>query len=162
MPWYTALPMASPIPKHPAERRDAHVKRRGEFIELDKPTLDKNEIKLRPLTKLEKGHYSLTARRTWEIWRRDPVTLYWAEADIQFGLETLELYNDDNWIRNAAELRQRQDRLALTPEGKKKQRYKVTFGNFGTEQSKDRPPKREVVEDPDVIQLDSRRHGLSA
>jgi hypothetical protein len=150
--------MASPgpAPKHPSERRNRTAPVRGEFIEIDKPVLNKDEIKLRALTSLEQARLNHKARQKWRIWRREPVTRFWTQSEVDFALDTLELFNCDDWTRNAGEIRLRMDRLALTPEGKKRQRYKITFGGIGREQSKDRPPP----DADNVVHIDSRLRDL--
>lgn len=149
------MPGVGAAPKHPSQRRNHIAPARGEWIELPKPSLEPDEIRLRALKPFERAHFTPKAKAKWAVWRREPVTIYWSESDIDFALATLELYSCSDWTRHAAEIRLREDRLALTPKGKRDNRFKIMFGH-GREASKDRPPP----EADNVVHLDERLRNL--
>ena len=72
------------------------------------------------------------------------------------AVNTVELYNlpGNQWIDNAAEIRLREDRLALSPKGKRDLRFRIGFG-IGKEATKERLPG-----DANVINMDERRKQL--
>jgi hypothetical protein len=146
--------MAAPYPKDPSERRNRTKPARGEWIDLDSSELAEPVLPLKPPHKRPFVPFGSAACKKWSAWRLDPVTTYWTRADIAFALSTLELYDCDDWTKNAAEIRLREDRLALTPEGKKKQRYRILFG-IGKEATRERTPG-----DANVISMDERRKAL--
>jgi hypothetical protein len=145
--------MAAPTPKPPEERINRAKPRRGEWIDLDKPELDKDEIVLPELGSIQRSKLNYKALSTWRVWRREPVTTYWTAADIKAAQDILELYNVKDWTRNAAEIRQRETALALNPKGKRDLRFRITFG-VGKEATK------EVKLPENVISMDARRQNL--
>jgi hypothetical protein len=71
-------------------------------------------------------------------------------------LSTLELYDVEDWTIHAAEIRLREDRLALSPKGKRDQRFRILFG-VGKEATRERTPG-----DVNVISMDERRKASAA
>jgi hypothetical protein len=146
--------MAAPYPKDPSERRNRTKPARGEWIDLPAAELETPVLPAKAPLKRAWTPFGTAAQRKWSEWRLDPVTTYWTRADVSFAVSTLELYDCDDWTKNAGEIRLREDRLALTPEGKKKQRYRIGFG-IGKEATRER-----TVGDANVIDMDARRKQL--
>jgi hypothetical protein len=148
--------MAAPVPKDPAERRNTTKPSRGEWIDIDVASIDEPILPKNPPAPRPFVVWGTMAIVKWRQWRLDPVTTYWTKGDIAFAVATLELYNlpGSDWTRNASEIRLREDRLALTPRGKRDLRFRITFG-AGKEATKDRP-----VGDTNVINMDERRKRL--
>jgi hypothetical protein len=143
-----------PAPKDPRERRNTTKPQRGEWIDIDATTIAKPVLPVVPPFKRPFVPWRYKARQVWAAWRNDPVTGYWTDSDIAYALSTLELYDVEDWTVNAAEIRLREDRLALTPRGKRDLRFRITFGP-GKEATKDRP-----APDSNVISMDERRREL--
>ena len=143
-------------PKDQSERKRNVKPARGEWIDIDSRTIDTPVLPLVPPTIRPFVPWRREAVRKWQVWRLDPVTAYWSDSDIEFALGTLEFYNvpGSDWIKNAAEIRQREDRLALNPKGKRDLRFRITFGP-GKEATRDRP-----TGDTNVISMDERRKQL--
>jgi len=146
--------MAAPYPKDQSERRNKTKPVRGEWIDLDSSELENPVLPLKPPHKRPFVPFGTMAVKKWSAWRLDPVTTYWTKADVAFALSTLELYDAEDWTKNAAEIRLREDRLALTPLGKKQQRYRILFG-LANESVRERTPG-----DANVIDFDERRKQL--
>lgn len=148
--------MAAPFPKDPSERRNRTKPARGEWIDLPSAVLENPVLPEKLPYKRPWVPWGRVARAKWAEWRLDPVTTYWTKADISFALSTLELYDlpGYDWTRNAAEIRLREDRLALTPKGKRDQRFRIGFG-IGKEATRERTPG-----DANVISMDERRKAL--
>jgi hypothetical protein len=146
--------MSGPVPKDPSERRRTNKPARGEWIDIDSPSLDTPVLP--PLTTIQKGRLNRKAKNKWRVWRLEPVTAHWSKSDIDTALDILELYNCDDWTRHAAEIRQRETQLALNPKGKRDQRFRITFG-VGKEATKEDKTK---TTDDNVVELDSRRAAL--
>jgi hypothetical protein len=151
--------VTGPAPKDPSERRNTTKPQRGEWIDIDARTIDKPVLPEMPPFKRPFVPWRWKARQVWTAWRNDPVTTYWTDSDIEFAIGTLELYDviDGDWTVNAAEIRQREDRLGLNPKGKRDLRFRITFG-AGKEATKNKPPL------PDnVVSIDKRmaelKHG---
>lgn len=147
--------MANPAPKHPSERRNRIPPARGEWIDIPAPSLD--EPCLPELTKLQKGHFNRIAKENYRVWRFEPVCAYWSKVDIKAAMNILELYNVDDWTRNAAEIRQRETALGLNPKGKRDLRFRITFGP-GKEATKHE--KIPAIGDDNVVDMDARRQSL--
>ena len=154
--------MAIPAPKDPSERRRRNVPERGEWVDITTERLPDDQVILPPLPERwyehpktgEKIHqpWSDQAKRAWEAWSRDPVSVYWSEGDIETAWQTIELI-DNGSHRLAPEIRQRMTALALTPAGKRNLRFRVTPKfEVGHEAPRVKPVKDE---------LDERRKRLS-
>jgi hypothetical protein len=148
------MTMAAPYPKDPSERRNRTKPARGEWIDLPSATLEEPVLPLTPPQKRSWVPFGAAARRKWSEWRLDPVTTYWTRGDVSFALSTLELYDVEDWTIHAAEIRLREDRLALSPKGKRDQRFRILFG-VGKEATRERTPG-----DVNVISMDERRKAL--
>jgi hypothetical protein len=148
--------MAEPWPKDPSERRNRTKPARGEWIDLPDSILDKPVLPLVPPMKRPMVPWRREAIAKWQQWRLDPVTTYWTQGDISFALSTLELYDcpGSEWTVNAAEIRLREDRLALSPKGKRDLRFRIGFG-VGKEATRER-----TTGDSNVISMDERRKTL--
>lgn len=142
-----------PSPKETEARRRNNAPGRGEWIEIHKPKLDKDEIVLPELGALERAKFNYKALSTWRVWRREPVTTYWTEGDIKAAKDILDLYNVKDWTKNAMEIRLRETALALNPKGKRDLRFKIMFG-IGKEMTKE--PKLPE----NVVSMDERRKNL--
>ncbi len=113
--------MSGPAPRDPGARRRRNVPARGEWVDLEplsKPILD-------PLPELDGQEWSANTRLMWEAWRQDPVTAFWAPADLAFAIDTIMLHNVQS-PSDAAEIRLRMTALGLTPKGKRDLRYRVS------------------------------------
>lgn len=143
-------------PKDPSERRRRNMPARGEWIDIDATTIDEPVLPQKPPTPRPFVTWRATPLEVWKAWRNDPVTGHWSEADIEFAIRTLELYNfpGNGWIKNAAEIRQRETALALNPKGKRDLRFRTNFGP-GVTATKDKPLPENVVP------IDERRQQLS-
>lgn len=71
------------------------------------------------------AEWSDRAVAAWEMWRDDPVSSVYSAADVAFALDTIRLYNEGMSASMAKEVRMRMTDLGLTPEGKRKLRYRV-------------------------------------
>jgi hypothetical protein len=146
--------MAAPVPKDPSERRNRTKPARGEWIDLPSAVLDEPVLPLKPPLKRPWTPFGTQAVKKWSEWRLDPVTTYWTRGDIGFALSTLELYDGKDWTIHASEIRLREDRLALSPKGKRDLRFRIGFG-IGKEAIRERTPG-----DANVISMDERRKAL--
>lgn len=108
-------------PKAQGERRNHHTPQRGEWIELP-------PLQAPVLPKLPKGAWSGRTEAAWEAWRSDPATGMYGPAEVQLAVDLAYVY--EQWVQDgtaalAAELRQRQDGLGLSPKGKQDRRWRV-------------------------------------
>lgn len=108
-------------PKPSAERRNHHVPQRGDWIEL--PPLKGSVLPVLP-----KDEWSSRTRAAWKAWRSDPATGMYGPAEVQLTVDLAYVY--EQWVKDgtaalAAELRQRQDGLGLSPKGKQDRRWRV-------------------------------------
>lgn len=104
----------------PAEnRRRRNEPARGDWIHLDPdaPTA------LPDLP--DDTEWSDRAVAAWDMWRDDPASSVYSAADVAFALDTIRLYNEGMSASMAKEVRMRMTDLGLTPEGKRKLRYRV-------------------------------------
>src|SRR4051812_2696125 len=101
-------------PKAPAERRNHHAPLRGDWIEL--PPLKGSVLPALP----KSGEWSNRTQAAWKAWRSDPATGMYGPAEVQLAVDLAYVY--EQWVLDgtaalAAELRQRQDGLGLSPKG---------------------------------------------
>jgi hypothetical protein len=152
--------MASPVPKDPSERRNRNPKLRGEWVDIGVARLLARDVVLPPRDKVDpEGVWGAATVRTWDAWRHDPVSVYFAPADVDYAVVTIELCHLDagfGAVKYASEIRLRMDAMGLTPKGKRDLRFRVSpsveVGQVAT-----RVP---VV--AGVTSLDARRKSLSA
>lgn len=109
-------------PKPASERRNTSAPQRGEWVEL--PPLTKKGV----LPDLPEGSWSTRTASAWEAWRSDPATGMYGPAEVQLIVDLAYIY--ELWVMEptaalAAELRQRQDGLGLSPKGKQDRRWRV-------------------------------------
>lgn len=109
-------------PKDASQRRNHHEPQRGEWVDL--PPLTKKGV----LPDLPKGTWSTRTESAWEAWRADPATGMYGPAEVQLIVDLAYIY--ELWVMEptaalAAELRQRQDGLGLSPKGKQDRRWRV-------------------------------------
>ena len=105
----------------PAEhRRRNNEPARGDWIYLDPsaPT----ELPELPAD----CEWSDRAVEAWGMWRDDPASSVYSTADVSFALDTIRLYNEGMTASMAKEVRMRMTDLGLTPEGKRKLRYRLS------------------------------------
>lgn len=103
----------------PAEnRRRRNEPARGDWTELEIGAVSR-------LGGLPDGDWSDEAVEAWAAWRADPVSSVYSAADVAFALDTIRLYNQGMSASMAKEVRMRMTDLGLTPEGKRKLRYRV-------------------------------------
>lgn len=110
-----------PAPKDPAQRRNRHEPKRGEWTNL--PPLEHPVLPDLPL-----GEWSERTNTAWDAWRQDRATTQYGPAEIQVAIDLAYIYEE--WVREpsaslAGEIRQRQDSLGLTPKGKQDRRWRV-------------------------------------
>ncbi len=104
----------------PAEnRRRSNVPARGDWV-----TLDSSAPSALPDLP-DDAEWSERAMDAWSRWRDDPATSVYTAADVAFALDTIRLYNEGMSASMAKEVRMRMTDLGLTPEGKRKLRYRV-------------------------------------
>lgn len=111
-----------PAPKAFEQRRNHHEPLRGEWTllaPLGRPVL--------PV--LPREEWSVRTKRAWEAWRKDPATGMYGPAEVQLAVDLAYVY--EQWVREpsaslAAEIRQRQDGLGLSPKGKQDRRWMVS------------------------------------
>jgi hypothetical protein len=108
-------------PKLKEERRRRNEPARGEWVDL--PPLKKPVLPTLP----GEGQWSKRTRLAWEAWRSDPVTSQYQPADVQAAIDLAFVY--ERWVRGKdsllSEIRQREDRLGLSPKGKRDLRWRV-------------------------------------
>lgn len=73
--------------------------------------------------------WSSRTKAAWAAWRKDPATAMYGPAEIQLATDLAYVY--EQWVLEptaalAAEIRQRQDGLGLSPKGKQDRRWRVT------------------------------------
>ena len=129
-----------PAPKPPEQRRRYNQPARNEWVEL-KP-LGKPALGALPRRTAHEGPWSSRTKAAWAAWRQDPATGMYGPAEIQAMIDLAYVY--ERWVRDetaalAAELRQRQDILGLSPKGKQDRRW--------------RPPSTGAVEEPAAAKL---------
>jgi hypothetical protein len=111
-----------PAPKALDQRRNHHEPLRGEWTSL-------HPLKKAVLPILPRDEWSPRTRSAWAAWRRDPSTSMYGPAEIQLAVDLAYVY--EQWVREptaalAAEIRQRQDGLGLSPKGKQDRRWRVS------------------------------------
>jgi hypothetical protein len=111
-----------PAPKHQSQRRRTNEPVRGEWVDL--PLLERSV-----LPDLPAGEWSERTVSAWAAWRCDPATVMYGPAEIQLCVDLAYVY--EQWVQDgtaalAAELRQRQDGLGLSPKGKQDRHWRVT------------------------------------
>jgi hypothetical protein len=133
-------------PKPASERRNRTEPQRGDWVDL--LPLEKSV-----LPNLPKEH--LVCKRTksaWEAWRKDPATAMFGPAEVQLCVDLAYVY--ETWVNDptaslAAELRQRQDGLGLSPKGKQDRRWRVVRGEAEVSQIRPASVHRLRVVAPD-------------
>lgn len=108
-------------PKPAATRRNTSAPQRGEWVTL-------RPVKKSVAGKLPGGDWSERTRAAWKAWSADPATGMYGPAELQLLVDLAFIY--ELWVREptaalAAELRQRQDGLGLSPKGKQDRRWQV-------------------------------------
>lgn len=127
-----------PAPKSIATRRNHHEPQRGDWRDL-------GPLKEALLPVLPRGEqWSPRTKRAWDAWRADPATQMYGLAEIQLALDLAYVYQQ--WVQEptaalAAEIRQRQDGLGLSPKGKQDRRWRVVKA---VEEKQERPRLAEV------------------
>src|SRR4051812_37796284 len=117
--------MASPIPKYPEERRNRTKPQGGEWIYVGVERIEEADTVLPARCYVDpKNEWDEETAQAWSAWRSDSVTTYYTPADVQYAIDTIRLYQRD-FVRHASEIRLRMDSLALTPDGKRRQRYRI-------------------------------------
>jgi hypothetical protein len=111
-----------PAPKALDQRRNHHEPLRGEWTSL-------HPLKKAVLPCLPRDEWSSRTRAAWAAWRRDPATVMYGPAEVQLAVDLAYVY--EQWVQDptaalAAEIRQRQDGLGLSPKGKQDRRWRVT------------------------------------
>lgn len=105
----------------PAEKR----RHNGQLARGDWVTLESSApTALPPLP--DDTEWSDRAVDAWGRWCDDPATSVYTSADVAFALDTIRLYNEGMSASMAKEVRMRMTDLGLTPEGKRKLRYRVS------------------------------------
>lgn len=117
--------MPGPAPKDPTLRRRRNLPARGDWIDLE--PLDKLLLPALP-----EGEWSDRTRTAWRAWRNDPATAMYGPADTQAVIDLAYIY--EQWVNDgtaalAAEIRQRQDALGLSPKGKQDRRWRLARGS---------------------------------
>lgn len=115
-----------PAPKAPEDRRRRNAPTGGEWVTL--PELTTAVLPALPTRGKGRGSWSARTRAAWNAWRSDPVTSQYGPADVQLAVDLAWLYEE--WVREptaalAAEIRQRQDALGLTPKGRQDRRWRL-------------------------------------
>lgn len=111
-----------PAPKPADQRRDRHVKQRGEWIDLP-------ARRLGPIPK--GGPWNPRTMQAWRAWWRDPAATQWTDADKEAVWALAELM--ESWPRNAAEIRLRADLLGLSQKGKRDMRWRIEVSDESAE-----------------------------
>jgi hypothetical protein len=111
-----------PAPKAIESRRNHHEPLRGEWTSL-------HPLAKAVLPPLPRDVWSARTKAAWAAWRRDPATTMYGPAEMQLAVDLAYVY--EQWVRDptaalAAEIRQRQDGLGLSPKGKQDRRWRVT------------------------------------
>jgi hypothetical protein len=111
-----------PAPKAFEQRRNHHEPVRGEWTPL--APLERSVLPALPREK-----WSARTKRAWEAWRKDPATGMYGPAEVQLAVDLAYVY--EQWVGEptaalAAEIRQRQDGLGLSPKGKQDRRWRVS------------------------------------
>jgi hypothetical protein len=119
-----------PAPKSFEQRRNHHEPQRGEWTPL--PPLTKAVLPALP-----RDTWSERTKRAWEAWRKDPATGMYGPAEVQLAIDLAYVY--EQWVGEAtaslaAEIRQRQDGLGLSPKGKQDRRWRVSAAAAAEEQ----------------------------
>jgi hypothetical protein len=118
-----------PAPKAFEQRRNHHEPQRGEWTPLA-PLLKA------VLPALPRDDWSARTKRAWEAWRKDPASAMYGPAEVQLAVDLAYVY--EQWVREptaalAAEIRQRQDGLGLSPKGKQDRRWRVVAAEAAPE-----------------------------
>lgn len=113
-------------PKAPGQRRNHHEPQRGDWTPL--PPLKKPTLPPLPKRTAMEGPWHARTKSAWSAWRKDPATGMYGPAEIQLAIDLAYVYEE--WVRNggsniAAEIRQRQDGLGLSPKGKQDRRWRA-------------------------------------
>jgi hypothetical protein len=103
-------------PKPAGQRRRYGQPQRGEWVDL--PPL---EAPVLPAYPVEWTGAKAISRRTWELWRQDPVTSQWTPADLAAALEMGERYYQ---IKDS-ERRMIQTSLGLNAKGRRDLRWRT-------------------------------------
>jgi hypothetical protein len=118
----------SPIPKPKEQRVNRSQKLRGEWVDLE--PLNKPVLEISPVPEAADWHER--TKRLWRAWRDDPVTSQWSQADIAAAIDVAIEY--DHWVKRdkgytqpaiLSSIYRRQDRLGLTPGGKRDLRWRT-------------------------------------
>jgi hypothetical protein len=119
--------MAAPTPKPPEERRNKAAPRRGEWIDLPAVGDFKKVLPKLPAKMPEGEAWPKQTKEAWEAWQADPTTTQYSPSDINFAQQTILIHAYFTWEPKkwASELRDRMDRLGLTPKGKRDLRYRL-------------------------------------
>lgn len=126
-----------PAPKPKDQRRNRVPPARSEWVEL-KP-LVKPVLPALPKRAAASGPWSARTKGAWAAWRQDPATGMYGPAEVQLALDLAYVY--EQWVCDgtaalAAELRQRQDVLGLSPKGKQDRRWRVPREEDAPDQSR--------------------------
>jgi hypothetical protein len=129
-----------PAPKDPAQRRNAHAPKRGDWVDLPAENRAKPPALPRPSPK---GGWSARSRRAWAAWWADPVSLLWGPADVHAVEEVL--YLQEEFVgRSTASLanavRLRLETLGLTEKGKRDNRWRIATDELAAARSEPETP----------------------
>ena len=95
---------------------------------MDLKPLVKPVLPTLPKRTAHEGPWSARTKSAWAAWRADPASGMYGSAEVQVAIDLAYIY--EQWVREpraalAAEIRQRQDALGLSPKGKQDRRWRV-------------------------------------